>query len=130
VPPAPDCVIPLASPPPATTDPATGLRLPYDQLPMTIRTLFVGYALIALGTGWPIASVIVAGTIASWNGCTLNEGSAHPCVVNGADIGGTLYAMGVMGWFMIATIPLGFIATIVWTLAWVVVARMRRQKTG
>lgn len=94
---------------------------------MRPRSLFIGYGLIALGTGWPIVSVLVAGTIASWNGCRLDEGSVHPCVVNGADLGSTLYAMGMMGWFMIATIPLGLMAVVVWTLVWVVLARRARQ---
>ncbi|MGH9201104.1 MAG: hypothetical protein ACRD2A_07700, partial [Vicinamibacterales bacterium] len=51
-----------------------------------IRGLLIGYAVIALFTGWPILSVVIAGTIASWNGCTLHEGFVNPCVVNGRDI--------------------------------------------
>src|SRR5262245_3999606 len=90
---------------------------------MTLRWLFVGYAVVFLFSCWPILSVIAAGTIASWNGCTLHEGFKNPCVVGGNDIGATLYAMGVMGWFMIATIPLGAIAGLLWTIIWIVLAR-------
>jgi hypothetical protein len=92
-----------------------------------LRGLLIGYAVIGLLAGWPILSVVIAGSIASWNGCTLHEGFQNPCVVNGKDIGGTLYAMGVMGWFMIATIPLGAIALLVWTIGWVV-WRARKAK--
>ena len=85
-----------------------------------IRGLLIGYVVIAFFAGWPIASVAVAGLIASWNNCTLHEGSVNPCVVYGRDIGGMLYSMGVMGWFMLATIPLGAIAFVLWTIAWVI----------
>jgi hypothetical protein len=80
--------------------------------------LLLGYLVIGLVAGGPLISEMIAGTIASWNGCTLHEGFVNPCVVNGRDVGGTLYAMGVMGWFMLVTIPLGLLAFIVWTLLW------------
>lgn len=68
----------------------------------------------------PLISVIIAGSIADANGCTLNEGSVHPCIVGGNDMGSTLYAMGMMGWFMIATIPLGAGAVLVWAVVLIV----------
>ena len=71
-------------------------------------------ALIVLVALLPLISVIVAGAIADANGCVLHEGYANPCVVGGSDLGETLYAMGVMGWFMLATLPLGGIAILVW----------------
>ena len=64
----------------------------------------------------PLISVIIAGSIAEANGCALDEGSVHACIVGGNDMGSTLYAMGVMGWFMIATIPLGAGAVLVWVV--------------
>ena len=91
------------------------------------RGLLIGYFVIALLTGWPIALVAIAGTIASWNGCTLHEGFANPCIVNGRDIGRTLYEMGVMGWFMLATIPIGAIAFVAWTVAWVIWFYVKRR---
>ena len=77
----------------------------------------------ALVGGWPILVVLTAGTVASANGCTLHEGFPNPCVVGGTDIGGTLYAMGVIGWFMLATIPLGIAAAVIWTLVWLALRR-------
>ena len=68
----------------------------------------------------PLISVIIAGSIAEANGCALDEGSVHACIVGGNDIGSTLYAMGVMGWFMIATIPLGAGAVLVWAVVLIV----------
>jgi len=93
-----------------------------------LRGLLIGYVVIAVLSGWPIALVALASTIASWNNCTLHEGFVNPCIVNGRDIGETLYSMGVMGWFMLATLPLGAVAFIVWTLAWTIwTLRKRRQ---
>jgi len=92
------------------------------------RGLLIGYGIIAVLAGWPIMSVAIAGTIASWNGCTLHEGFVNPCVVNGKDIGQTLYEMGVMGWFMLATIPLGVIAFVAWTIGWVIWYTVRQRR--
>ena len=73
--------------------------------PLVIHAIVIfGILLVAFA---PVISVAVAGGIANANGCDLDEGSVHPCIVNGRDIGSTLYTMGVLGWFMLATIPLG-----------------------
>ena len=88
-----------------------------------IRGLILGYAAAALFGAWPILLVATAGTIASANGCTLHEGFRNPCVIGGTDVGGTLYTMAVMGWFMIATIPLGLAAAVLWTVLWLVLRR-------
>jgi hypothetical protein len=58
----------------------------------------------------PLLSAMLAGTIANNYGCDLDEGSVHPCIVNGNDIGDTLYTLGVLGWLALGTIPLGLIA--------------------
>ena len=55
----------------------------------------------------PFIGAMIAGTIADTYGCQLDEGSVHPCLVNGRDIGETLYAFGVLGWLGLATIPIG-----------------------
>ena len=65
---------------------------------------------------WPIGSVMYAASVAGAHGCALDEGSVHPCIVDGKDIGEELYAFGVMGWFMLATVPLGGGALIVWLI--------------
>lgn len=64
-------------------------------------------ALIALFSLSPLLVALTAGGIASANGCALDEGSAHSCVIGGHDYGKLLYTMGVLGWLSLATIPLG-----------------------
>lgn len=64
-------------------------------------------ALIALFSLSPLLVALTAGGIASANGCALDEGSAHPCLIGGHDYGELLYMMGVLGWLSLATIPLG-----------------------
>ena len=58
----------------------------------------------------PLLATMTAGTIANRYDCDLDEGSIHPCVVNGNDIGDTLYTLGMLGWLALGTIPLGMIA--------------------
>ena len=64
----------------------------------------------------PIASVILCATIASALGCKVDEGSVHPCIVKGHDYGELLYSLGVMGWFMLVTIPGGLVAFVSWLI--------------
>ena len=77
----------------------------------------------------PVLSVAAASAMASFNGCVLNEGDAHSCMVLGVDVGGALYAMFVSGWFAMLTLPVA--ATI--ALAWIVaeaVRVVRRRKSA
>ena len=67
--------------------------------------------LIALA---PVGSVIASGVIANANGCRVDEGSVHPCVINGKDYGQMLYTLGVMGWLMLVTLPAGVVAFGLW----------------
>lgn len=71
-------------------------------------------ALILLFAFAPVISVMIAGWMAEANGCALDEGSIHTCMVGGEDIGPTLYTLFVLGWFGLATLPLGGGALIVW----------------
>ncbi len=78
----------------------------------TIYSLLLGFIILfALA---PIISVILSGWLASANGCMLDEGSTHPCVILGADRGELLYTMFVLGWFMFLTLPAGALAFVVW----------------
>ena len=60
----------------------------------------------------PIFSVLAATLIAGIAGCDLNEGSINTCMVLGADIGGTLYTMFVMGWLGLISLPLAAFAVL------------------
>ena len=68
----------------------------------------------------PLISVMLADFIATSAGCVLNEATSHPCVIAGIDVGNSLYTLGFLGWFMIATIPIGAILLICWVIALVV----------
>jgi hypothetical protein len=73
-------------------------------------------AVIVVLAALPVLSVTVAGLVASANGCRLDEGGAHPCVIAGTDYGDTLYTLGVLGWLMLASLPLGVMALLVWAV--------------
>jgi len=77
---------------------------------------WAAFAFIALFTLWPVGSILATAAIADANGCRVDEGSVHPCMVLGSDWGATLYTMGVLGWFMLITVPLGLGAFIVWLI--------------
>jgi|ERR1044071_2932164 len=62
----------------------------------------------------PLISVIVCGVIANAHGCKVDEGSVHPCVIDGKDYGQLLYTLGVLGWLMLATLPIGALGGVVW----------------
>jgi hypothetical protein len=62
----------------------------------------------------PIGSVMACAVMANAYGCKVDEGSVHPCIVNGHDYGHLLYTLGVMGWLMLLTIPGGLFAFAGW----------------
>lgn len=82
------------------------------KFPWWAYWLFLG--VIALFAFAPVISVLIAGWVAESNGCALNEGSINSCMVGGSDMGPMLYSLFVLGWFMLATIPLGGAAFFVW----------------
>ena len=78
------------------------------------RAYSVALGVIVLFSAAPLLSVLFTGLVAGANGCAVNEAFVQPCMVLGMDLGGLLYFTGVMGWFMLATVPLGGGALIVW----------------
>jgi hypothetical protein len=80
------------------------------------RLYLVALGAIVLFAAAPILSVYFTYLVADAHGCTVNEASVNPCIVMGSDWGETLYFTGMMGWFMLATIPLGGGALIVWVV--------------
>jgi hypothetical protein len=58
---------------------------------------------IALFAFAPIGSVMTCAWIANSHGCKVDEGSVHPCIINGKDYGQLLYTLGVLGWLMLVT---------------------------
>ncbi len=79
----------------------------------------------------PVASVVVAGSIANAHGCRVDEGSVHPCVINGKNYGHMLYTLGVMGWLMLVTLPAGVLASIAWLIILLLhLSRWRKRQLG
>jgi hypothetical protein len=71
--------------------------------------------------------VVACSTIANAHGCKVDEGSVHPCIINGKDYGQLLYTLGVMGWLMLVTLPGGALALIIWLIV-LVLHRARWRK--
>lgn len=76
----------------------------------------IGYGIILLWMFLPLIPVFVAAGIASACGCALDEGSVHPCIVFGKDLGHLLFGMSMMGWFAMATFPTGILALILFSV--------------
>ncbi len=79
-----------------------------------------------------IGSVMLCGAIANAYGCKVDEGSVHPCIINGHDYGELLYSLGVMGWFMLVTIPGGLVAFVSWLIFLILhrIAWRKRMSAG
>lgn len=75
----------------------------------------------------PLAGVLWSSWFASTHGCTLNEAGSHPCVVNGKDYGDTLAAAFVSGWFMLITLPVAALASLLGAVT-LFIAWLRRRR--
>ncbi len=53
----------------------------------------------------------------------------HPCIINGKDYGQLLYTLGVMGWLMLATLPGGAFAFMIWLIVLVLHRQGGRRET-
>ncbi|MEP9377624.1 hypothetical protein ABLE91_12970 [Aquabacter sp. CN5-332] len=81
-----------------------------------IRAYSLSLLCIALFALFPVISVALVSLVATAAGCTVNEGGVHPCLIAGADLGGLLYTMGVLGWLGLVTLPVGAILLAVWAV--------------
>ena len=89
-------------------------------------------AIVTVASMAPLVSVLVSSVVASALGCLLDEGSAHPCWLAGADIGDALYTAFVMGWLMLLTVPVMLVAALFWIAIGVraLLGRRHRRPTG
>src|SRR5438105_11438793 len=53
---------------------------------------WIALVLIVLVAFAPVGSVLACGLIANAYGCRVDEGSVHPCVIDGKDYGQLLYS--------------------------------------
>jgi hypothetical protein len=88
--------------------------------------LLVLFAIGALALA-PLGSVVVCSWIANAHGCKVDEGTVHPCVIDGNDYGQLLYTLGVLGWLMLVTLPAGALAFTIWLIV-LVLHRARWRK--
>ena len=93
----------------------------------TRRFLWVGAILVVIGLV-PVVSVALSSALASAAGCTLNEVSAHPCLILGRDWGDALQSMFVMGWLMLITVPAGAFGLVVLVIGLVRLIAGRRPR--
>jgi len=90
--------------------------------PLPIRKRFpwivycIALVLIILVALAPVGSVVACGLIANANRCKVDEGSVHPCIINGQDYGQLLYTLGVLGWLMLLSLPGGLFAFVIWLI--------------
>ncbi len=85
--------------------------------------------IVPLGLAPMILMMIGAG-IAEANDCQLDEGSIHPCIINGEDWGAHLYTLAMMGWFMLLSFPVAAMCILVWLIILIVHRLSFRPKSG
>jgi hypothetical protein len=94
------------------------------QKQMNKKQVVLAYVGLCIYAAFPMLCVLLASAIAQATGSRLDEGSAHPCIVFGVDVGGLLYGLFVMGWLSLVTLPTGVLGLIALTIA-LLVARAR-----
>lgn len=77
-----------------------------------IKYLYILLTVILVICLLPVFSPFAAVLVANLAGCALDEGSAHTCVIFGADWAETLYFMFVFGWLALATLPFAALALV------------------
>ena len=77
----------------------------------------------------PLLSMIAAGLTASLFGCDLNEGDVSMCPTIFGDIGELLYTMGVFGWFLFYTVPLGAVGLVTSAILFIIAFIRNKART-
>lgn len=90
----------------------------------------ISFLVILLLALFPVISVFIVYLVADANGCRVDEAGIYPCVVFGIDLGGLLAFMGIMGWLMLATIPFGGMALMLWCVVLIGHLLYRRYKSA
>lgn len=83
---------------------------------MTTLQIFLIYAAIVVFGASPLLLTIGAGLVAKRWGCVLHEGYENPCVRGGKDYGPLLYKLGVMGWAVLLTGPVAWLAATIFSV--------------
>src|SRR5436190_18457363 len=88
-------------------------------LPVRRRFPWILYWIVLVALA-PVGSVAACGLIANAHGCRVDEGSVHPCMINGKEYGQLLYTLGVMGWLMLVSLPAGSLAFVLWLIVLII----------
>ena len=71
--------------------------------------------IIATILAWlPAICLVVTVGVAAATGCRVDEGSVHPCIVAGHDIGDALYAGLMMVWAIVLAFPFMIGTVVLW----------------
>jgi hypothetical protein len=89
---------------------------PEPRKPVLRRILFWLLVILTVLEFVPLLAVLATVLVANVLGCTVDEGSIHPCLFAGRDLGPLLYSMGMMGWLLILTAPLMVLVLLGWGL--------------
>ena len=76
----------------------------------------------------PILSMLAAGAIANMLDCSLDESGTSSCPTAIGDMGELLSLMGLLGWFVFYTVPLGFLGLLIALVLFVVSLFLGRKK--
>lgn len=84
--------------------------------------------------GWaPLGVLLLGSGVASALNCRLDEGSVHPCLVAGVDIGPVLYTATVSGWLILGVWPVMLGTLLIWLgllIRMIVRMSLRRLRVG
>lgn len=77
----------------------------------------------------PVVGVAVSIGLAATFGCQVDEGSIHPCVHLGVDLGPMLANLFVLGWLALVTAPAIVLVALIWAvlLLRAIFVRLRRR---
>lgn len=81
-----------------------------------IRAFRILASILILACLAPLFSMVAADVVARIYGCDLDLAATHPCMAGGSDIGQTLMTMGMMGWYLMTTLPVLLAVAVLWTI--------------
>jgi hypothetical protein len=85
-----------------------------------MRAFRILMSILVLACLAPLFSMLAAQAAAFIYGCDLSLAATQPCMAHGTDIGQTLLTMGMMGWFLMTTLPVMLGVVILWIIVEIV----------
>ena len=85
-----------------------------------MRAFRILMSILVLACLAPLFSMLAAQAAAFIYGCDLSLAATQPCMAHSTDIGQTLLTMGMMGWFLMTTLPVMLGVVILWIIVEIV----------